>query len=175
MRLIKQITNHKFLNIKEVHDDGMGVSAYQFAERLGVNSIAFICIDKKNKDRFLLNHEATPPLGIFMYRAFGGSIDKNLDLVDIVIQEAKEEAGYTVKEKDVKYLGRSFVSTQMNQFCHLYIIPVEENKQGGREPENKCESLSEPRWLSEDIVLDGEDWKAIAIITKAKRKYPELF
>jgi hypothetical protein len=46
MRTIKTLTQNKFLNIKEVEDLKNNVKGYQFAERRGVDSIAFICYDK---------------------------------------------------------------------------------------------------------------------------------
>jgi hypothetical protein len=42
MREIKKLTDFKFINIKEVVEPEKNVKGYQFAERLGVNSVAFI-------------------------------------------------------------------------------------------------------------------------------------
>ena len=168
MRMIKQITNNRFLNIKEVKDEAMGCSGYQYAERLGVNSVAFICYDK-DKGKFLINKEATPPTGDFLVRAFGGSIDKSKTYEEIVQDEVREEAGYKVRLSKVKSVGKSFVSTQMNQYCYLYLVFVSDKQEVGREPENKTEELAEVVWMSEDEINDGDDWKAITIITKAKK------
>ena len=119
MRTIKQITNHRFLNLKEVNDPKMGCKAYQFAERKGVDSIAFICYDKKT-GIYTINREATPPLGIFLPRAFGGSLDKEKPMKEVVLAEVLEEVGYNVSLSQIKKVGKAFVSTQMNQYCHLY-------------------------------------------------------
>jgi len=170
MRTIKQLTNNRFLNIKEVADSDMHVKAYQFAERKGVDSIAFICyaMDGDKKGQFLLNHENTPPTGEFLDRAFGGSIDKDKLLVDIVIDEVKEEAGYTVTKADVYTLGKVFVSTQMNQYCHLFLVMVSENMKGEREPENATEASSTPKWVTTMDIDSGQDWKAITILRKSE-------
>ena len=76
MRIIKQLTNNKFLNIKEVIDEEHFVKGYQFAERLGKDSIAFICYDRITNE-FLLNNEFKPPVNEMILGAFGGSLDKN--------------------------------------------------------------------------------------------------
>jgi len=168
MRTVKQLTNNKYLNIKEVVDSNMYVNAYQFAERKGVDSIAFICVMLPNKNKFLLNHECTPPTGEFLNRAFGGSIDKDKTLQEIVIDEVREEAGYRVSKDQVYSLGKVFVSTQMNQYCHLFLVEVMDSMKVEREPENATEATSEPIWVTRQNIVEGGDWKAITIIEKAK-------
>ena len=170
MRTIKQLTDNRFLNIKEVADSTMHVKAYQFAERKGVDSIAFICHTMRpdhGDQKFLLNHECTPPTGEFLNRAFGGSLDKDTNLEEIVIEEVKEEAGYDVTENQVFSLGKVFVSTQMNQYCHLFLVEVFKHLEVPREPENATEAISEPIWMSAKEIMEGSDWKAITIIHKA--------
>ena len=49
MRTVKQLTNNKYLNIKEVVDKENHVTGFQFAERRGVDSVAFICLDVNNE------------------------------------------------------------------------------------------------------------------------------
>ena len=170
MRLEKQITNNKFLNIKEVKDTSLKCNGYQFAERLGIDSIAFICYDRE-KESFLLNNEVTPPIGKFLIRAFGGSLDNpEMSKKEIVQREVEEEVGYTVKEDDIKFLGECFVSTQMNQYCYLYIVFIDQNKYHERKPENEMEALSHPVWKTFDEIMDGDDWKSITILQKSIHK-----
>lgn len=173
MRTEKPLTSNKYLNIKEVVDPENNVNGYQYAERLGVDSVAFICYDKKT-NKYLLNEEYTPPTNEFLIRAFGGSIDKNKTKVKIVIDEVREEAGFDVKEEDVVSLGRAFVSTQMNQYCYLYLVNVDKTNQKERHPENAIEAMAKTKWLTEDEIVNGEDWKAITIVNKMKR-YNEGF
>ena len=59
-----------------------------------------------------------------MKRAFGGSLDKAKSLEEIVIDEVIEEAGYIIDEDDIFSLGKVFVSTQMNQFVHLFLSNI---------------------------------------------------
>jgi 8-oxo-dGTP pyrophosphatase MutT (NUDIX family) len=169
MRTVNQLTNNKFLNIKEVQDPENHINGYQFAERKGRDSIAFICYDE-NAKQFLLNFEMKPPLGQFLVTAFGGSIDSNKSLLQIVAGELKEEAGYDAAYNKIKYLGKMFVSTQMNQFCYLYLVLVDKNKQGEREPENEIEKMSSTLWLNLKDIYELEDWKAITIIGLAQNQ-----
>lgn len=176
MRIVKQITTNKFLNIKEVNDSENNCKGYQFAERKGVDSVAFICYNSKvNPDndtygKFLLNKEYTPPTNEFHFRAFGGSLDKQKSMIDIVKDEIKEECGYEVVEKKIHELGKVFVSTQMNQYCYLYLINILGAKNTGRKPENKIEAMAETVWRKEEEIINGDDWKSISIIQKARQK-----
>ena len=171
MRIIKQLTNNKFLNIKEVVDEEHHVKGYQFAERRGVDSIAFICYDS-NTNEFLLNNEYKSPVNSMILSAFGGSLDKDVNKMDIVIGEVREEAGFEVTEDDVVELGKMFVSTQMNQYCYLYLVYVFKSEQKDRQPENKVEALATTQWIYNDFdVFNGiEDWKTISIIAKSENQ-----
>lgn len=169
MRTIKNLTNNKFLNIKEVYDPDNHVKGYQYAERLGKDSIAFICYDP-NVNHILLNYEYKPPINQFILGAFGGSIDKDKDIKQIVIDEVREEAGFEVKENKCLSLGRVFVSTQMNQFCYLYLVLVNKNDEKPRMPENAVEAMATTKWIDEDSdITDLSDWKAITIMFKYEK------
>ncbi len=155
---------NKFLQIKE--NDG-----YFYAERLGVDSIAFVLFDA-NKDRVGLIREFKPPINKFLVTAFGGSLDKDVPMEQIVEEEVREEAGYT--GAIIHSLGKMFVSTQMNQFCHLYIVDVTKAKFVGRDPQTKLESSASVYWIeshdsnsAEKLVKTIECWKAFTILFKA--------
>jgi len=165
MRTVKSLTQNKYLNIREVYDPSNHVNGYQYAERLGTDSIAFICYDAKT-GKYLLNEEYTPPTDEFHVRAFGGSLDKNKSKEKIVLDEVKEEAGFVVAETEVIPMGRAFVSTQMNQYCYLYLVLVDKEKQQERQPENAIEAMAKIKWLTAEEIINGDDWKSIAILTK---------
>jgi len=168
MRIVKQLTNNKFVNIKEIRDIENHVNGYQFAERLGVDSVAFILWDDEY-EMFLLNKEYKPPINEFILGAFGGSMDKDKTPEEIVIAEVKEEAGFIVNKEEVVYVGEVLVSTQMNQMCKLYLVKVNREDQDEREPQNAIEAMAETEWvLWDDELLSGlRDWKPLAIILKA--------
>jgi len=169
MRTIKLLTNNKFLNIKEVEDAKNNVTGYQFAERRGVDSIAFICYDELTKE-FLLNMELKPPINKFVLGAFGGSMDKNKMPEEIVLDELKEEAGFNVDKEFVNFVGKVLVSSQMNQYCYLYLVFVNKDNQQERHPENEVEKLATTSWHSFNDISELEEWKPIVIIEKAKQK-----
>ena len=165
-KVIKQLTNNRFLNIKEIEDLENNVKGYQFAERLGVNSVAFIGYSPSDKE-FLVNKEYKPPVSKFITGAFGGSIDKDKTPEQITIDEVKEEAGFVVTEEDVKNVGKVFVSTQMNQFCYLYLVYVDKKDQQEREPENAIEAMAQTEWVSWPDLLTQDEWKAMTIFVRA--------
>lgn len=164
MRNIEKLTDNRFLNIKQVIDPDKGCKGYQFAERLGVDSVAFICYDCRRS--FLLNKEYKPPVDEFVLGAFGGSLDKDKSKEQIVIEEVREEAGFEVEEIAVNYVGRVLVSTQMNQYCYLYMVYVDKKKQLERQPENAIEALATVEWVDVNDIENLEDWKAITIVAK---------
>jgi len=169
IRIVTKLTDNRFLNIKQVVDPSKGVRGYQFAERAGTDSVAFICYDKESRE-ILLNKELKPPVDEFILGAFRGSIDKDKSFEQIVIGEVREEAGFIVGEEDVKFLGKVMVSTQMNQFCHLYVVTIDKKTQREREPENAVEALATTEWvnyLEVGKIARLEDWKPLAILYKA--------
>ena len=169
-RKVVKLTDNKFLNVFEVYDPDNHVRGYQFTERRGKDSVAFICYDTRKK-QFILNCEFTPPVGCFHKRAFGGSLDKpELEPWQIVKAEVEEEAGYRVGKDDIQYVGKCFVSTQMNQECFLYLVLVDDSIKTDRKPENKVEAMAQLRWMSTHDILSGDDWKSIAILMKAVDK-----
>ena len=168
--------SNKFLKVKKVINPEKGVNGYLYAERLGTDSVAFILIDR-NKNSICVNHEYKPPVDKFINTAFGGSLDKNRKdgkdfndyLFDIIIAETKEEAGYIIDKENVSYMGKKFVSTQMNQFCYLFLVDVTGKTLGDREPENEVEASSSPIWFSFEQYYKNnndlkEDWKTDSIM-----------
>jgi hypothetical protein len=174
MRQVVKITDNKFLNLYEVYDKETHCKGYQYAERRGIDSVAFICYDLDSK-KFLLNREFTPPVGEFMIRAFGGSIDKAKENIDIVIDEVHEEVGYKVDSSDIFCLGSCFVSTQMNQNCYLYLVTVCDKKKIGRKPENQMEEMASLVSLTSEEIIKNNDWKAITILAKYTQIYGKKF
>lgn len=146
--------------MKEADNNG---SKYFYAERLGVNSVAFILYNEATGLYGLIN-EFKPPLGYNLVTAFGGSLDKEIPIEDIVIEEVHEESGYKVNKEALTHKGTFFVSTQMNQYCHLYLVNINECDFIGRKPQNETEAASEVVWLAEKDIFKLQDWKAVTIL-----------
>lgn len=154
------MNENKFLKIKKCENH-----EYFYAERLGVDSVAFILHDR-NTGYFGLIKEFKPPIGKLLITAFGGSIDKHIDLSEIVREEVREEAGFTSPLAIIP-LGKCFVSTQMNQFCHLFRVDVTYAEKVDKEPQNIIEAMSSVVWLTESEILNTHCWKAITILTRS--------
>lgn len=163
-----------FLSVKEqTLTDG---SKYVYAERAGVNSVKFMLIDKKRK-MFGLVSEVLPPFqpveGFHdnnkTVGTFGGSIDSHLkNLLGLVIQEVKEETGFSVKAKDIYYTGKTMVSNQMNELAYTYLVDVSELKPTSRNLEDG-EKNSAVVWLFEDELYSLGDCISIFIHARALR------
>jgi len=160
-----------FLSIKKV--DGW----YLFAERAGKDSVAFILMDEEKG--YGLIRELKPPLkkddDVYLTTAFGGSIDREgEDLVDLVRREVEEEAGYQVDPDRILFAGKTMVSTQMNQICHLFLVDVTEipktlktEAEIAREENGSREFIgNEVVWMSAKGVLENQDWKSIFIVAR---------
>lgn len=144
---------------------------YYYAERKGIDSVAFVLfnIHATDEKKIGLLKEMKFPVEESIVGAFGGSIDDEKyhdDLYSLVIDEALEEAGFIVDKDDITYYGKYFVSTQMNQFCHLFGVTVDKFKQGLRTTTNPHELESFITWVSVPEVLQLKDWKTIVIVTK---------
>lgn len=142
-----------------------------YSERKGVDSVAFvlIAINASDERRIGLIHEWKDPLGRFLTSAFGGSIDDekyHADLRTLVKDEVIEESGFDVALDAIGYHGKVMVSTQSNQFCHLFSVEVNKLLQGDKTTTNPTELMSAVSWVTMKDVKDLEDWKAQAIILR---------
>jgi hypothetical protein len=165
--LIKEhevIFDTPFLKVKKA-------GGYFYSERKGIDSVAFIllAVNASDERRIGLIHEYKDPIGEFLTTAFGGSIDDDKyhsDLRTLVKDEVIEEAGFDVSLSNIEYHGNVMVSTQSNQFCHLFTVEVDKLKQVERTTTNPTELKSAVTWISMKEVLNLQDWKAQSIILR---------
>jgi len=168
-RNVQKLTDIKFLNLYQMQDPDNNVGNFFYAERLGKDSVAFIGYDA-DAELFLVNKEYKPPVNKFITGAFGGSLDSDLPPARIVEQEVREEAGFEVDSSNVRYLGRVFVSTQMNQYCFLFLVSLSQKDQKDRQPENAIEAMATTKWVKEEEIYKMEEWKPITIVSLAKQQ-----
>lgn len=164
--------NSEFITVKK--NDG-----YFYAERKGVDSVAFVLFANNADDekRIGVVREFKNPINRFMPTAFGGSIDEERyfeDLTVLVIDEVVEESGFIVKKEDIDYYGKVLVSTQMNQFCHLFAVRVDKFRQGLKTTNNPREIESTIEWLTLPEVFQLEDWKVMTIVAKRMISSPTI-
>lgn len=158
--------NNEWINVWKVQ-------GFCFAERLGIDSIAFLLFANNLDDpkRIGVLRELKIPVNKYVVGAFGGSIDDikyHEDINKVVIDEAIEEAGFIITEEDIEYYGKHYVSTQMNQFCHLFGVNVDKKKQVLRTTQNIRELDSTIQWIDSNELLLLEDWKALVIFMKRR-------
>lgn len=157
---------------------------YFYAERKGVDSVAFILLDENRSDKYGVVNERKPPMDerygelVFVETAFGGSNDMIDDekyfamseeeviehFKDLVRTEAREEGGYDVPMDKIKFISKELVSTQMNQWAFLFVVNVTGVKQGKTDPQNAEEAMATIRWKNLKQVQKMNDWKTKSII-----------
>lgn len=168
----KVLFSSEFITVKKT-------SGYFYAERKGIDSVAFVLFANNADDekRIGVVREFKIPINKFLPSAFGGSIDEEKyfeDLNTLVIDEVLEESGFTVTKEDIDYYGKVLVSTQMNQFCHLFAVRVDKFRQGLKTTNNPREIESTVEWLTLPEVFILEDWKAITIVAKRMISSPTI-
>ena len=161
---------------------------YEYAERGGVDSIAFILL-RGGVDGWGLIRESKPPRDeiekkrVMMTTAFGGSCDdKSLTPAQICRIEVVEESGYEVSGNKIHCIGKTLVSSQMSQMCHLFVVDVrgiEKTKEA--EYESPVSAMQAEKdinefmgnsveWMDDEDVFENMDWKSITIMTTAIAK-----
>jgi len=166
---------------------------YFYAERAGLDSVAFILVDENREDKYGVVKERKPALDdrygleVLVETAFGGSNDaiddekyreisksygRNKDSKDFVLShfqklvqtEAREESGFDVDLSRITYVSKELVSTQMNQWVYTFAVNVTGLTQGTPEPQNAEEEQSTIVWKTLKQVQQMNDWKAKTIV-----------
>ncbi len=168
-----------FLKVKSA-----ATTPYFYAERKGVDSVAFILLDENRSDKYGVVNERKPPMDerygeeVFIETAFGGSNDMIADekyfamsdeeviehFKKLVQIEAREEGGFDVGVDKIKFVAKELVSTQMNQWAFLFVVNVTDVTQGKTDPQNAVEAMATIRWKNFKQVQKMNDWKTKSII-----------
>ena len=127
-------------------------------------------IIRNNEGKILLQRRQGTKLWCGFLALPAGHIDENKSPYEAVIREAKEESGSDITADDIISLGKVMVSTQSNQFCHLYLVTVNADKMGETDPQNEIEAEATLEWFNLEDAFNYEDWKLITIIAKAKAR-----
>jgi 8-oxo-dGTP diphosphatase len=151
---------------------------FVFSERNGKDSIAVLPY-RKNDDKievlirlqplvfnqgtvlkFKENDYRDVPADELIRCPITGSLDSTHDnIIDYVIEEMKEEAGYFIKPSEVKFLGYYFVGTQTNEVVHCFTCDVSNKPQQSPEGDGTYwESISKNEWIDfDDLVKQIND------------------
>jgi hypothetical protein len=157
------IVDNNFLSFKSI--DG-----YFYAERQNVDSFAFVLfatnIDQEK--RIGLCYEKQPSINKYILKAFTSSI-KSAEIDDIrelVIEQVKNQAGFSVAKTEIEYLGKCLVSSKMSEFCHLFGVAVDKTMQFEKENLSIRKNDSGHYWATVEEIKELEDWKAQIIVYK---------
>ena len=167
----KAPNNDPFLTVKKAR------GYYEYSERPGYDSIAFILYDG---NRFGLINESKPPMDeregheVKMTTAFGGSIDINKSYKEICQIEVLEESGYEVPLDRITSVGKTLVSTQMSQMCELFLVDVSQISKTHKAEYEMDPSKDENGefvgnsivWMSSDEVMENAEWKSVYILAQ---------
>jgi len=152
---------------------------YVYSERKGVDSVAVLLSRKNpetNRREYLVRWQFVPTLSVIsndqhtlMACPITGSIELNEDNVyKTAVREVKEETGYTLSMRDLKFKGRYQLGTQSNESVYTFYAII--NKDNETEiPEGdgtEREAESHNQWM------DHKDFKFL--IRKSSRVYSIL-
>jgi len=162
------VTVHKELNkwttIKKIQKNNG--EDYYFMERAGVDSVAFILVDKNSDKPFGLINQFRGQSGKFIKGAYTGSLDKpELSLDEIVLEEVKEESGYVVDLGRITFISKEIAGAMTNEQINLYVVDVTGLQPEELEPESVFEENTENLWFTyEEAMNKTEDWKVKLIL-----------
>jgi len=159
----------KYITLFRAQVPGRDDTTYDYVQRVGKNSVAFLLIDTSRKERPLqvLSQYSTPH-DRFIHGAFTGSIDKDLPLKGIVVEEVQEEAGYDVGEERIHYISSEPVCGNSNEIVHLFIVDITGLKQELKQPENIFEANTQRTFLSPEEIRNSCEWKAQLISLRTR-------
>ena len=176
------INGEPWITVKEARN------YYNYVQRAGTDSIAFILIDSE-KEQLGLILESKPPLDEaynekkMLTTAFGGSCDMDIPLNEICQTEVLEESGYNVVLENIVFMGDTLVSSQMNQICHLFLVNVTgltptETEADIYNAEQEAKDSDEFKhnkvvWMSPQELMGNGDWKSIYIYAQLMLNEPE--
>ena len=137
---------------------------YFWTRRGGKDSVAFLLYDKE-KERYGAVKCYHGPSHTWQVRAFTGSLDKDKSKEDILKDEVREEAGYTVDSDSVKELPSYYLGHNTDEKVTLYVVDITGLEREIPDFENDFEKNSEIYWLSDTgLIRKSPDWKVVTIL-----------
>jgi len=156
------LKDNKWLQLREIRDPENGVDGYVYShEKISDGKVVAMLPYRKSSDdyEFLLRSEVTPCWGMQHFvSSTTGKVDKGETPIQTAVRELKEEAGYSVKEKDMIPLGTSFSSKSSDTVNYLFSVDLADKKKGevttdGTELEAKAHNFWTDQIESEDPLV----------------------
>lgn len=147
-----------------------------WSRRKGVDSIGVVIVrfDEKENMEVLVHQEMNPAHAHYRdlnFGAIGGSIDKDKPLVQIAVEEVREEGGFDVTQEQMVSCGRMFCTTQSDEHVHLYVVDVtgmDELELDLEEGEVRYQHANEWQPYT-DNLLDLEDPRFVVAMARYNR------
>lgn len=164
--------DHKVVVVKEFNEyfkvkaiESNNGESYYFAERAGVDSVAFMLFDGNREDCFGLIEQYRGNHGAFHKGMYTGSLDKpEKSLEQIVQEEVLEEAGFSIPDEDIPSriikVSTEHAGSLSNEQVHLYIVNVTNLEQEATQPQSVFEENTNNLWMTHMGVFHCDDWKA---------------
>lgn len=144
---------------------------YYYSRRAGKDSVAFVLYDATQVKPYQLLAQWHGPLKKINLGAFTGSIDKpGLSPLEHLLEEIKEEAGYTVSAARATQVGYEPVSSQTDECVYLYVVNITGLTPHRKTPENLFEANTQRYWCTAAAALRHGEWKSKVIVHAAERR-----
>ena len=158
MTEIKVLFDSPFLQLRSIEDSEKGIKPYYYKHVKLYNGSVIAILPYRytnyplgfNKE-FLLINEMRPAWSIdkLISASLTGGVEKGSYPEATAVKELKEEAGYTVEESNLEYLGTTYSAKASDTIVHLFAVDVtdlvpELIKGDG----TGLESMSKPIWVT---------------------------
>lgn len=135
-------------------------------DNTGKDSVAFILYDKNKYPAFGLVKQHKALVDETLVTAFEVMLTNELEIPQIVHQEVFKTSGYNVQLHQIKFLGERFVSSQVNEFCYLYVVDVTDLTHGPTNTLDLFGKSQEVVWVDKYDIQIGIDWRSQVIIER---------
>lgn len=171
----------KYLSVLEIKDPQGEYGSYFYVQRMGQNSVAFICYDPTRQEadgRLLILRQWHGPLSVFVDGAFTGSLDKeDKSVLEILSEELVEEAGIHFSSLDhlknsTAYKGAHPVSANTDEMVHLFIVNVSTATKKPIQPENIFEANTRRFWTDRKYIQSKCEWRSQLILSQPDQPLP---
>lgn len=170
---IKTLHTNKWLSLKEMIWPEKNVPGYVFSHESRCNGqivaiLPYRYTGKGDEIEVLLRKEFTPcwKQDSLVISSITGGVEADLGPARTAVHEIKEEAGYTVAEEELEYLGTSFGAKSSDTVYHLFTIDLTGKEQGKPTTEDPQELHSFCYWTKDldDIKKAGDPMLSVLYV-----------
>lgn len=151
----KVLHDNKWLSLKEMTWPEKNVPGYVFSHEKRCDgkivSILPYRYINDNDIEILVRKEFTPcwKTDELVISSITGGVEKDLGPAKTAVHELEEEAGYTIDESELEFLGTSFGAKSSDTVYHLYTVDLTGKEQGKPTTEDPQELHSFCYWTTD--------------------------